>query len=136
MACGEDAGYLDQLQITPLLNSLAVSSSQVTLSEGSSATIILSLDKTPQSNVTVNLTVPTESSGDITVSPAQVVLSAGQPTMAITITAKKDDNVEVRETHVVRAKGDIFAATRITVITPPDPLQTLSLIHISSPRDS
>ena len=119
---GEDAGYLDQLQITPLLNSLAVSSSQVMLPEGGSTELTLSLAEAPKSNVTVSLTVPTESADDIAVSPAQVVLSPGQSTMPITITAEKDDSAEVRETHVVRAESEILAVVRITVITPPDPL--------------
>ena len=50
---GDDVGYLDRLQVTPLLASVVVSPPQVMLPEGSSATLILSLDEAPQSNVTV-----------------------------------------------------------------------------------
>ena len=123
---GDDAGYLDRLQITRL-NNVTVTPPRVLLSEGDSATLTLSLDEIPQSEVTVNLTVPTESSGDIAVSPAQLVLSAGQSTRPITITARKDNNLEPRETHVVRLRGPTAISTVITVTTSPDPLPQASL---------
>ena len=119
---GVDAGFLDRLQITPLFGSVSVSPSAVVLPEGSSETFILSLDKAPQSNVTVNLTVPEESRSDIAISSTQVVLSASQPTMPVVITASKDDNVERMETHVILARSPIAASTEITIITPLDPL--------------
>ena len=118
----DDAGYLDRLQITQLPSGLIALPSQVELSEGGSATFTLSLDETPQSNVAVSLTVPTESSSDITVSPEQVTLSPGQPTMTVTIRAIEDGNAEGRETHVVQAQSSDFGIVRITVITSPDPL--------------
>ena len=119
---GVDAGFLDRLQITPLFGSVSVSPPAVVLPEGSSETFILSLDKAPQSNVTVNLTVPEESRSDIAISSTQVVLSASQPTMPVIITASKDDNVERMETHVILARSPIAASTEITIITPLDPL--------------
>ena len=117
---GDDAGYLDRLQINPP-NHVIITPSQVPLSEGSSAALTVSLAETPQSNVTVSLTVPAESANDIAVSPAQVVLSPAQPTMLVTLTASEDGNAEARETHVVRAQSPVAAATMITVITSPRP---------------
>ena len=132
-ANGEDAGFLDRLRITELLGSLTVMPSQVELPEGSSAAFTLSLDKTPRSNVTVKLTVPTESTGDIAVSPAQVVLSASQSTAPITVAANKDNNPEPRETHVVRAQSPVAISTVIPVITSPDPLPQDSLCAAWTP---
>ena len=125
-ASGDDAGYLDRLQITRL-NNVTVTPPRVLLSEGDSATLTLSLDETPQSEVTVKLTVPTESAGDIAVSPAQLVLSAGQSTASITISASEDNNLEPKETHVVRLRGPTAISTVITVTTSPDPLPQASL---------
>ena len=121
-SAGEDAGYLDRLRITSLLSSVVALPSQVQLSEGSSATLTLSLDETPQSNATVKLTVPTESAGDIAISPAQVVLSPGQPTMTVTITAKEDNETELGETHIVRAQSPVALATTVIVIISPEPI--------------
>ena len=123
---GEDAAYLDRLQITPL-GGIVVTPSRVLLSEGGSAALTLSLNETPRSEVTVNLTVPTESSGDIAVSPAQAVLSPGQPTMTFTVSASEDDNPEPREAHAVNARSPAAAATMITVVILPDPLPQDSL---------
>ena len=123
-ASGDDAGYLDRLQITRL-NNVTVTPPRALLSEGGSATLTLSLDETPQSEVTVKLTVPAESANDIAVSPAQLVLSASQPAMPITVTASRDGNAEPREAHVVQLRGPTVISTVIPVVTSPTPCRRL-----------
>ena len=124
---GEDAGFLDRLRITELLGSVTVAPAQVTLSEGESETLVISLDETLESNVTVNLTVPAESAGDIIVSSTQVTLSPGQPAAEIVVTANEDNRVEARETHVINARSPAAVSTIITVIISPDPLPQADL---------
>ena len=90
------------------------------LSEGGSATLAISLDKTPPSNVTVSLAVPEESRDDIAVSPEQVILSPGRLIQPVTITASEDDELEPRETHVLQAQSPVALSTEVTIETLPD----------------
>ena len=119
---GEDAGFLDRLRITRLVGDITAMPARVLLSEGSSGTFILSLDPVPQSNVTVTLTAPAESAGDITVSSTRVVLSPGRPAAEIAIAASEDDEAEARETYIVRARSPVAISTMVAVVILPDPL--------------